>query len=852
MEETLFVTLHRLFAAIAKASADHAPETPTTPTKATGPLRGTSTTGKGYNKASNGQTKQPSRPATASGTSRLGATSATTGTSPSNATVGAGGVKRKDQGISAGPIDHEVMSSFLAALRRENVLFKSREHQDAHEFLNFILNGIGENLEAIEKERRAADTQTPTTAAIASRAPTSSAIQRLFEGTLTNETRCLTCEAVTSRDESFLDLSIDLEHNTSVTACLRQFSASETLRARDKFFCDTCSGLQEAEKRMKVRKLPAVLALHLKRFKYEEAVNEYVKVAYKVVFPFQLRLFNTTDDADDPDRLYELFGIVIHIGIRPTQGHYVSIVKVGSKWAVFDDDAVHYIDQLDISKYFGDSPATGSAYVLFYQSVDLDRDELGLPQVSPEEAQAQLLPLAMANLAANPAADRANGTQDGSGTGTGIVSHHLAPPVVASPTGSASPMSTTSGSPAKSPSLQPSTSESTDALNTAGSSPASSSLWSRRRGNSNSLAQAAEQARAQADLAVSSSSSAAAGGGGVNGTSSSSHGAAGGSSSWRMPFGKSKDKDRVRRSASVSESGPPASLAAVTHAQQRHHQREATLPESRPTSGTLANGSASRDASGISRDVSPAKSASGTTRGKADASPERQRRSRESDKKSNDGGHGLAAAATASPVPVTQVATPERPQRHPRRPSTAAGVESAVADKSSKGLGSTAVTESGKRFGDERAPASSPQQRTAGRSPDERSPVPPSSSHSPPLRSSTLPTQGAAFAPLDRPLNKKEQQKVAKHAKARRSSTGVPAGSLLVGGEGEPPPQPPPPAMTTGTTKSADAPLGQERRLPSTMSGGGDDAAAASAAVKQSRRRSTLSRAFGLGKKDKK
>lgn len=52
-----------------------------------------------------------------------------------------------------------------------------------------------------------------------------------------------------SRDESFLDLSIDIEQHTSVTACLRGFSASEMLCQKNKFFCDSCCGLQEAEKR---------------------------------------------------------------------------------------------------------------------------------------------------------------------------------------------------------------------------------------------------------------------------------------------------------------------------------------------------------------------------------------------------------------------------------------------------------------------------------------------------------------------------------------------------------------------------------------------------------------------------
>lgn len=65
---------------------------------------------------------------------------------------------------------------------------------------------------------------------------------------------------------------------------------------------------------MKIKKLPNVLALHLKRFKYQEDLQKYIKLAYRVAFPLELRLFNTVDDAQDPDRLYELFSIVVHIG----------------------------------------------------------------------------------------------------------------------------------------------------------------------------------------------------------------------------------------------------------------------------------------------------------------------------------------------------------------------------------------------------------------------------------------------------------------------------------------------------------------------------------------------------------
>ncbi|GAC95517.1 ubiquitin carboxyl-terminal hydrolase [Pseudozyma hubeiensis SY62] len=293
-------------------------------------------------------------------------------------------------------VDSSAVKSFLTTLKRENVLFDSTMHQDAHEMLNFVLNKVGEDLIDADKAKSRVKMQSrnpylntrtasdKTIDALRKRnvmevGPNGkTCVHRLFEGVLTNETRCLTCETVTSRDECFLDLSIDIDKNSSVTSCLRQFSASEMLRSRNKFFCDSCSGLQEAEKRMKIKKLPNVLALHLKRFKYEETVQRYVKLAYRVVFPHELRLFNTSDDAEDPDRLYELCAIVVHIGAGPHHGHYIAVVKVGDRWVQFDDDVVTYIDEAELTKYYGDRPGLGSAYVLFYQAVDLDFDGLGL------------------------------------------------------------------------------------------------------------------------------------------------------------------------------------------------------------------------------------------------------------------------------------------------------------------------------------------------------------------------------------------------------------------------------------------------------------------------------------------
>uniref|UniRef100_A0A915AXV0 ubiquitinyl hydrolase 1 n=1 Tax=Parascaris univalens TaxID=6257 RepID=A0A915AXV0_PARUN len=79
----------------------------------------------------------------------------------------------------------------------------------------------------------------------------------------------------------------------------------ETLQADQKYYCENCCSKQEAQKRMRVKKLPQLLALHLKRFKYVEQLSRYTKLSYRVLFPLELRLFNVSDDAVNRDRLYD-------------------------------------------------------------------------------------------------------------------------------------------------------------------------------------------------------------------------------------------------------------------------------------------------------------------------------------------------------------------------------------------------------------------------------------------------------------------------------------------------------------------------------------------------------------------
>ncbi|KAJ6814640.1 ubiquitin carboxyl-terminal hydrolase 3-like isoform X1 [Iris pallida] len=250
---------------------------------------------------------------------------------------------------------------FVQRVKKQNELFRSYMHQDAHEFLNFLLNEL---VDILEKESNAAKSspEVPSTAEKIANGPSRlkmngvhkeplvTWVHKNFQGILTNETRCLRCETVTARDETFFDLSLDIEQNSSITSCLKNFSSTETLNAEDKFFCDKCCSLQEAQKRMKIKKPPRILVIHLKRFKYIEQLGRYKKLSYRVVFPMELKLSGTIDDTDSE---YSLFAVVVHVGSGPNHGHYVSLVKSHNHWLCFDDENVEMIDESMMQTFFG-------------------------------------------------------------------------------------------------------------------------------------------------------------------------------------------------------------------------------------------------------------------------------------------------------------------------------------------------------------------------------------------------------------------------------------------------------------------------------------------------------------------
>ena len=259
----------------------------------------------------------------------------------------------------------------IQVLKKNNESFRGSQHQDAHEFMNLLLNQIGEELDKERRDRDGTEQHGRKGSKFVNEPlKPKTWVQNIFEGTLTNETRCLTCETITSRDEPFLDLSLEIEENSSITSCLRNFSGIETLNKQDKFYCDKCASLQEAHKCLKVKRTPSILALHLKRFKYMESVGRLKKLSHRVVFPNELKLNNTTDAAAEEEATFSLFAVVVHVGSGMNHGHYVALIKIHDQWFLFDDDTVEGIDDSQLHTCFGsaqEGSGNYSGYLLLYQ-----------------------------------------------------------------------------------------------------------------------------------------------------------------------------------------------------------------------------------------------------------------------------------------------------------------------------------------------------------------------------------------------------------------------------------------------------------------------------------------------------
>uniref|UniRef100_UPI00358E0E06 ubiquitin carboxyl-terminal hydrolase 49 isoform X2 n=1 Tax=Myxine glutinosa TaxID=7769 RepID=UPI00358E0E06 len=198
---------------------------------------------------------------------------------------------------------------------------------------------------------------------------------------------CLSCRRKSDTVEPFWDLSLDFPEryhlsrrpSPSHTACtllemLAKFTETEALEGRI-YACSRCSGkrhntnlkpllLTEAKKQLLLCRLPQVLRLHLKRFRWSGR-NHREKIGVHVLFDTQLNMRSYCTRAGkrhlpSDSFVYDLSAVVQHHGRGFGSGHYTSYVynTEGEFWVHCNDSELSVCSVEDVCR--------AQAYILFY------------------------------------------------------------------------------------------------------------------------------------------------------------------------------------------------------------------------------------------------------------------------------------------------------------------------------------------------------------------------------------------------------------------------------------------------------------------------------------------------------
>ena len=135
----------------------------------------------------------------------------------------------------------------------------------------------------------------------------------------------------------------------SIKDCFDLFFKEEELKD-DLLYCNNCKYKEIFSKKYSIVRLPYVLIISFKRFKYNENIK--YKLDHMISYPIY--------DLNIENKKYDLYEIINHEG-NINSGHYTSIIKnKENKWILLDDNNIKEIEEKDV--------INSNAYILFYIS----------------------------------------------------------------------------------------------------------------------------------------------------------------------------------------------------------------------------------------------------------------------------------------------------------------------------------------------------------------------------------------------------------------------------------------------------------------------------------------------------
>ncbi|XP_063112479.1 ubiquitin carboxyl-terminal hydrolase 35 isoform X2 [Cavia porcellus] len=188
------------------------------------------------------------------------------------------------------------------------------------------------------------------------------------------------------------------EGSRSVLDLVNYFLSPERLTAENRYYCESCASLQDAERVVELSQGPRYLILTLLRFSFDLRTMRRRKILDDVTIPLLLRL----PLAGGRGQAYDLCSVVVHSGVSSESGHYYCYAREGAarpapslgtadrpepenQWYLFNDTRVSFSSFESVSNVTSFFPKD-TAYVLFYRQrpAEGSKTEPGSPRARTE------------------------------------------------------------------------------------------------------------------------------------------------------------------------------------------------------------------------------------------------------------------------------------------------------------------------------------------------------------------------------------------------------------------------------------------------------------------------------------
>ncbi|KAF3426426.1 hypothetical protein E2986_00437 [Frieseomelitta varia] len=207
-------------------------------------------------------------------------------------------------------------------------------------------------------------------------------VHRVLGGKCEITYQCAQCDTSSHNTDKFRDLQLcfpeEIQENqeVSVQDLINYYLTPEKLTGENKYRCDKCMKLCDAQRIIKILHAPTYLILILKHFRYDFDTRLRTKLRHKVMYNEIIQLPVSTPSTES----YQLYAAVVHSGYSMDYGHYFTYARDSKQnWYKFNDS---YVSQTTFND-FKDLKPPDTPYILFYEKAmpfeglyDEDKPEL--------------------------------------------------------------------------------------------------------------------------------------------------------------------------------------------------------------------------------------------------------------------------------------------------------------------------------------------------------------------------------------------------------------------------------------------------------------------------------------------